>query len=161
MLITEFANNNIVFLNIDLSFFYINKSFNSRIFYNFDNIEYIIVREKFKIIKVEDINNIMQRILKYMQQNFYKTREVMFKQINKYKKKINYELNDRTFLFSRNIIIDRYFKKFKNKILKLVSIEEKIEVFYQLQLFYFIKIYDIFYFHLMRKNSNDFLFKQV
>ena len=85
----------------------------------------------------------------------------MFKQINKHKKKINYKLNDKIFLFSRNIIIDRSFKKLENKMLKLFSIKEKVKAFYQLQLFDFMKIYDVFHSHLMRKNSDDLLFKQV
>ena len=85
----------------------------------------------------------------------------MFKQINKHKKKINYESNDKIFLFSRNIIIDRPFKKFKDKMLKLFSIKEKIEAFYQLQLFDFMKIHDVFHPHLMRKNSDDSLPEQI
>ena len=54
----------------------------------------------------------------------------MFKQINKYKKKINYELNDKIFVFIRNIIINRFFKKFKDKMLKSFLIKIKIETFY-------------------------------
>ena len=99
----------------------------------------------------------MQRMLKYMQQNFYKAREIMFKQVNKYKKKINYKSDDKIFLFKCNIIIDRFFKKFENKMLKSFSIKEKIEVLYQLQLFNFMKIYDVFHSYLMRKNSDDSL----
>ena len=126
-------------------------------FFNFDSFEYIIAREKFKIIKVENINDIMQHVLKYVQQNLYKAREIMFKQINKHKKKINYESDNKIFLFNRNIIIDRFFKKFEDKMLKFFSIKKKIETFYQLQLSNFMKVYDIFLFHLMRKNLNDFL----
>ena len=52
-------------------------------FSNFNNIEYVIICERLKLIKVKNINNIMQRILKYMQENFYKAREIILKQINK------------------------------------------------------------------------------
>ena len=85
----------------------------------------------------------------------------MFKQVNKHKKKINYELNNKIVLLNRNIIINRSFKKLKNKMLKLFSIKEKIGIFYQLQLLNFIKIYNIFYFHLMRKNLDTSLFEQI
>ena len=156
--ITEFANNNVVFSNINLNFFYVNKNFNFCMSFSFNNIEYVIAR---KIIKIENISDIMQRILKYMQQNFYKIHKIMFKQINKYRKKINYESSDKVFLFSRNIIIDRFFKKFKNKMLKFFSIKEKVKAFYQLQLFDFINIHDVFHSYFMRQNSDDSLFKQV
>ena len=85
----------------------------------------------------------------------------MFGQINKHRKKINYESDDKIFLFSHNIIIDRLFKKFEDKILKFFSIKKKIGTFYQLQLFDFIKVYDVFHSHLMRKNSDNSLFEQI
>ena len=85
----------------------------------------------------------------------------MFTQINKYRKKINYESNDKIFLFSRNIITDRFFKKLEDKMLKFFLIKKKIETFYQLQLLDFMKVHDIFHPHLMRKNSDDPLFEQV
>ena len=74
-------------------------------------------------------------------------------------KKINYKLNNKIFPFSHNIIIDYSFKKFENNILKLFSLQEKIQIFYQLQLLNFIKIYNILYFYFMRKNLENFLFK--
>ena len=101
-------------------------------FFNFDNFKYVIVRKRFKAFKVEDINNIMQYVLKYMQQNLYKAREIMFKQVNKHKKKINYKSNNKIFLFNRNIIINRSFKKFEDKMLKFFSIKKKIKASYQL-----------------------------
>ena len=55
-----------MFSNIDLNFFYINKSFNFRISFNFDSIKYIIIRNRSKTVKVEEISDIMQRVLKYV-----------------------------------------------------------------------------------------------
>ena len=98
-------------------------------------------------------------MLKYMQLNFYKAREIIFKQINKHRKKINYESDDKIFLFNRNIIIDCSFKKLKDKILKFFSIKKKIKTSYQLQLFDFINVHNVSYPHLMRKNSNNPLFE--
>ena len=85
----------------------------------------------------------------------------MFKQVNNYKRKINYESNDKIFLFNCNIIIDRFIKKFEDKMLRFFSIKKKVEIFYQLQLSNFMKIHNVFHFHFMRKNSNDFLFEQI
>ena len=64
----------------------------------------------------------------------------MIKQINKHKKKINYEIKDKVFLFSRNIITDRSFKRFKDKMLNSFLMTERVETFYQLVLSKFIKI---------------------
>ena len=130
-------------------------------FFNFDNFENVIIHERFNIVKIRNINDIIQHVLRYMQQNFYKARKIIFRQINKHKNKINYKLNDKIFLFNRNIIINRSFKKFEIKMLKFFSIEKKIEIFYQLQLLNFIKVYDVFHFYLMHKNSNNSLFEQV
>ena len=60
--------------------------------FNLNNIEYIIVRERQKLIKTENINKIMQRVTEYMQQQFSKACRIIIKQINKCKKKINYEI---------------------------------------------------------------------
>ena len=129
--------------------------------FNLNNIEYLIAREKFEIFKAKNINDIMQHVLKYVQQNFHKACEIMFKQVNKHKKKINYKSDDKIFSFNRNIIIDRSFQKFENKMLKLFSIKEKVEVLYQFQLSDFIKIHDVFYIYLMRKSSDNFLSEQI
>ena len=67
-----------------------------------------------------------------MQQQFYKAYETMIKQINKRKKKISYGIKDKIFLFSRNIITDRLFKKLKDKILNSVLIIERVRTFDQL-----------------------------
>ena len=122
-------------------------------FFSSNNIEYITAREKFESIKVENISEIMQRVLKYMQQQFHKAREAMIRQVNKRKKKINYEIRDKVFLFNRNIITDRFFKKLEDKMLSSFLITERVETFYRLQLSKFMRIHDIFHSHLLRKTS--------
>ena len=158
---TEFADNNTIFSNIDMNFFFVNKDFNSRMFFNSDNIENIITREKLESVKVENISEIMQCVLKYMQQQFHKACEIMIKQINKRKKKINYEIEDKIFLFSRKVITDRPFKKLEDKTLNSFLITEQIEIFYRFQLSKFIKLYEIFYSYLLRKDLNDSLFELI
>ena len=130
-------------------------------FFSSNNINYIIVREKLKSVKVENISEIMQRVLKYMQQQFYKAREIMIKQVNKRKKKISYEIKDKVFLFSRNIITDRSFKKLEDKMLNSFLITERVETFYRLQLSKFMKVHDVFHSHLLRKDFNNVLSEQI
>ena len=55
----------------------------------------------------------------------------MIKQINKRKKKINYKIKNKAFLFSCNTIIDRSSKKLENKILNSFFITERVEIFYR------------------------------
>ena len=161
LFITEFADNNAISSSINMNLFFVNKDFNSRMFFNSNNIEYITARERFESIKVENINEIMQRVLKYMQQQFHKAREIMIKQINKRRKKISYEIKDKIFLFSRNIITDRSFKKLEDKMLNSFLITERVETFYRLQLSKFMKVHDVFHLHLLRKDFNDSLLEQI
>ncbi len=65
------------------------------------------------------------------------------------------------FLFSRNIAINRLYKKLENKILNLFLIIDKANIFYKLNFSLFIKIYNTFYINLLRRNSNNFLLNQV
>ena len=144
-----------------MNFFFVNKDFNSRMFFSPNNIEYITARERLESIKIEDISEIMQRVLKYMQQQSHKARETMIKQANKRKKKISYEIEDKVFLFSRNITTDRSSKKLEDKILSSFFITERVETFYRLQLLKFMRIHDVFHPHLLRKDLNDSLLEQI
>ena len=51
----EFANNNNVLIFTNISFFYINKEFHSRINFNLNTIDYIITRKRFNVIKMKNI----------------------------------------------------------------------------------------------------------
>ena len=144
-----------------MSPFFINKGFNSRMFFSSNNIEYITAREKLESIKIENINEIMQRVLKYIQQQSHKAHEIMNKQINKRRKKISYEIKDKVFLFSRNIITDRSSKKLEDKMLNSFLITERVETSYRLQLSKFMRIHNVFHSHLLRKDLNDSLLEQI
>ena len=161
LLITEFTNNNIIFININMNFLFVNKDFNSHMFFHLNNIEYITVRERLESVKIENINEIMQRVLKYMQQQFYKACKVMIRQVNKRKKKISYERKDKVFLFNRNIITDCLFKKLENKMMNSIFIIQRVEIFYRLRFPKFLKIYDVFHSHLLWKELNEFLSEQI
>ncbi len=65
------------------------------------------------------------------------------------------------FLFSRNIIIDRFIKKLENKMLDSFPIIKKIEALYKLKLSTFIKMHDVFHSNLLRANLDNFLLSQI
>ena len=62
MFIIEFINNNNVLTFIDLLFFYANKEFHYRISFNFDIIDYVIIRKRLDVIKIKDIIDHMQDV---------------------------------------------------------------------------------------------------
>ena len=51
----EFANNNNVLAFTNISLFYINKGFYSRISFNFNIINYVIIRKRLDVIKAKNI----------------------------------------------------------------------------------------------------------
>ena len=65
----EFINNNNVSFFTSVSLFYANKEFHSRISFNFDIIDYIIIRKRLNAIKTKDIINYMQDVLVYIREN--------------------------------------------------------------------------------------------
>ena len=161
LFIAEFADNNAISASIDMNLFFVNKDFNPRMFFSPNNIEYITARERLGSIKAEDISEIMQRVLEYMQQQFHKAREIMIRQVNKNRKEVSYEIKDKVFLFNRNITTDRPFKKLEDKMLSPFLITERVETSYRLQLSKFMRVHDVFHLNLLRKDFNDSLFEQI
>ena len=103
----------------------------------------------------------MQNILNLVRTNAEKTQKVMKNKTNKYRKEVNYVINDKIFLSSKNIVIDRSTKKLKDKILDSFFITKRIKVFYELELLVIMRIYNMFYSSLLRKTSENSLLNQV
>jgi len=61
------------------------------------------------------------------------------------------------FLFSRNIIIDKFIKKLEDKMLDLFLIIKKIKVLYKLKLLTFMKVYNVFHSNFLRANLGNSL----
>lgn len=59
------------------------------------------------------------------------------------------------FLFSRNIIIDKFIKKLEHKMLDLFLIIKKIEALYKLKLLTFMKIHNVFYSNFLPLDLGD------
>ena len=93
--------------------------------------------------------------------NVEKSQKVIKNQTNKYRKKVNYEIDYKIFLSSKNIVIDRLVKKLKNKMLDFFSITKRIEVFYELKLLVIMRILNVFHSSLLRKPSNNTLSDSV
>ena len=71
-----------------------------------------------------------------------------------------YESRNEAYLSTKNIKIERFSKKFNDKMLKLYSVKKSTQNNVQLKLSDFMKIHDTFYISLIKSIANDFLFEQ-
>ena len=65
----EFANNNAISATIELSFFFVNKKFHSRMSFSSNFISYVTTRKRLLIVKAKNIIETMQNILNYVRDN--------------------------------------------------------------------------------------------
>ncbi len=84
----------------------------------------------------------------------------MMKQVNKYKKEVDYEIKSKMFLNERNIITARFFKKLNDKMLDSFINLDFINSSYKLKLSKFMHIYDVFHSDLLCSVVDDFLSDQ-
>ncbi len=160
LLMIEFINNNILFSVIFLILFFMNKSFHSHMSFDSDIIEYESTREHLQIAWVKDIFDHMNKTLIVAREALIKTWEQMMNQINKHRKKINYEIESKMFLNKRNIITARSFKKLNDKMLDSFQITESVDSFYKLKLSKTMRIHDVFHSELLHSVVNDSLSDQ-
>ena len=130
-------------------FFYANREFHSHISFDFNIIDYIIIRKRFNVIKIKDIINRMQDIFVYIRENVNKIQLIIIEQINRYKKDMTFKKDDLVFFNNKNIIINKLFKKLNDKMFDLFKIIFVINSFYKLKLFEIMKIYNVFHFKLL------------
>ncbi len=145
----EFVNNNALFSAIFMTFFFMNKSFHSRISFNFNIIEYESIRERLQTARIKNIFDHINKILIFARETLTKSREQIISQANKYKKKINYEIELKMFLNERNIVIVRLFKKLNDKMLKSFKVTDSVSFFYKLKLSEIMRIHDVFHLKLL------------
>jgi len=160
LLMIEFINNNILFSIIFLTFFFMNKSFHSRMSFDSDIIKYESTRERLQIDRVKNISEQMNKTLIFACEALIKTWKQMMNQANKYRKKINYEIESKMFLNERNIVTAKLFKKLNDKMLDSFQIIDLVDSFYKLKLLKTMCIHDVFHSELLRFVVNDSLSDQ-
>jgi len=156
----EFVDNNVLFSVIFLTFFFMNKSFHSRMSFDSDIIEYESTRERLQIDRAKNISEQMNKTLIFAREALIKTREQMVNQANKHRKKINYEIESKMFLNERNIVIARLFKKLDDKMLDSFKVTDSVDFFYKLKLSDTMHIHDVFHSELLRSVVDDCLSDQ-
>ena len=78
--------------------------------------------------------------------------------MNRYKKDVTFKKNEVVFLNIKNIVIDKSFKKLKNKMFDLFKVIFVINSFYKLKLFKIIKICNVFHIRLLNLVIINLLF---
>ncbi len=160
LLMIEFINNNALFSIIFLISFFLNKDFHSHMSFELNVIEYESSHERLQTAKVENIFEHMNKTLKFACESLVKTWKQMMKQVNKYKKEVDYKIKSKMFLNERNIITVRFFKKLNDKMLDSFINLDLIDSSYKLKLSEFMHVYDVFYSDLLHSVVDDFLSDQ-
>ncbi len=81
----------------------------------------------------------------------------MMKQVNKYRKEVDYEIESKMFLNKRNIVTARFFKKLNDKMLNSFINLDFISSLYKLKLSKSIHVHDVFHSDLLRSVVDDSL----
>ncbi len=102
----------------------------------------------------------MNKTLTFARKTFVKTQEQMMKQVNKYRKKINYEIDSKIFLNERNIVTARSFKKLNDKMLNSFNMLDSVDFSYRLKLSETMHIHNVFHSKLLHLIIDDFLSDQ-
>ena len=157
---TEFAINE-CHLIITKIFFLITKNFNFRMNFDIVDLSPIIIRKRILKRKTVDIFDEMKNIRKFIIKNIQKVQKQQIKHANRHKKNVKYEVKNLVWISTKNIMINRFFKKLDHKMIESYSIIKIIDSFYQVQLFETIKIFDTFHFSLLRKASMNSLSEQI
>ena len=140
----KFADNDGVSSFTEVTSFYVNKRFHSRISFSKDFTTYAITRKRLDAVKVEDIADNMQKVLKYIWDNMNRAQKVMIAQVNQHRLNVKFKKEDLIFLNSKNIISTRPFKKLDNKKYDLFKIKALIDSSYRLKLLKIMRIHNVF-----------------
>ena len=90
-----------------------------------------------------------------------KAQESMKRFADRRRKEVSYQVGDKMFLSSQNIVTSRPSKKLNDKMLDLYVILKKVDESYKLDLSQSLRIYSVFALNLLRKDFNDSLPGQV
>ena len=158
---TEFAINECHSITTEISSFLITKDFNLRMSFDIVDLSTIITRERILKRKTVDIFDEMKNIREFIIKNIQKVQKQQIKHANKHRKNVKYEIKNLMWVSTKNIMINRLFKKLDHKMIESYSIIKIIDSFYQIQFLETVRIFDTFHFSLLRKASMNSLSKQI
>ena len=141
----EFAANNNNSIFTKLSPFFALGGLHPRISFDVVDLSDTTTRKRINKKKAIDIFEAMQLIWKYAQELLTKAQTSQSDQANKYRKKVSYDIGNKVWLSTKNIRIDRPFKKLDHKMIGLFEVIGKKGILLELQLLQAMKIHNVFY----------------
>ena len=142
----KFADNNDVSAIIELTFFFTNKGYHSRMIFESNLDDYEITRKRLLTKQDEFIVEKMNRIIEYVKVNAVDAKQKMIVRVNKFRLSISFEIEDYFWLNRRHIKTTRPSDKFDDKKLNSYKIIKKKNLVYELKLLDDMHIHSIFHF---------------
>jgi hypothetical protein len=163
---TEFVFNAVTSTFIELFVFMTNYEFESRMSFESSNSndsrERLSARERVLTQKTENIAEKMRDIWDFIKKTLINAQETQKKYANKKKKDSSeYKIKDMIWLFTKNIKIERSFKKLDHKWIESYKVKKILKDVCQLNLSSSMIIHDTFYISLLRSTSNDSFTEQI
>ena len=161
LLMIEFVDNNAISASTELSSFFVNKEFHSRMSFSSNSTSFVTTRKRFLIVKTKNIIDTMQNILNYVRDHVEMIQKRMTIQINKHRKIVKYVEKNFVFLNRRNIKIVKSFDKLDDKKLNSFKMLQRLDNVYRLELSEIMRIHDVFHCWFLRKNLCDLIEEQI
>ena len=155
--IMKFADNNDVFATTELTPFFINKNYHSRMIFDSNLDDYEITRERLLVRQDEFIVEEMNRIIEYVKINAIDVRQKMTARVNKTRLSISFEIENYVWLDRRHIKTARSFDKLDDKKLESFKVIKKRDIAYELELSDDMHIHSVFHSWLLRKDLRNSL----
>ncbi len=159
---TEYAFNAFISIITRVFSFFVNYEFESRM--SFDQVQFDenTTRNRINKFKEREMVFTMKNIWKFAKKHMKKNQQNQITYANRHKiSASDYQIEDQVWLFTRNIQIDRSFRKLDHKMLESFKILKKRDNFYKLELSIEMKIHSVFHISLLKKDLDDFLSRQI
>jgi hypothetical protein len=165
LLMTEFASNAITSTFIELFVFMTNYEFESRMSFDFSNIEIddrLSIKERILTQKADTIIDKMKNIWELIKKKLINAQQDQKLYADR-KRSVSseYVVEDAMWLFIKHIKTERSFRKLNHKWIDLYKVKKVMKEACQLNLSSSMKIHDIFHTFLLRKAAIDFLIEQI
>jgi hypothetical protein len=162
----EFVSNAITSTFIELFVFMINYEFESRMSFELSNSnnsrKRLSVKEQVLTQKAENIAKKMKNIWNFIKKTLINAQKTQKRYANKKKKNsFEYKIDDMIWLFTKNIKLERLFRKLDHKWIESYKVIKVLKDVYQLNLSSSMKIHDTFHISLLRSASNDSFAEQI
>jgi Zn finger protein HypA/HybF involved in hydrogenase expression len=162
LFMTKYAFNAFISIITQMSSFFINYNFESRMSFDHVSLNKNTDKERVQRIENKEIVFIMKKIWKFVKAHMKKSQQNQVTQINKHRTIVSeYQIKNQVWLSIKDIQIDRFSRKLNHKMLKSFKILKKRESSYKLDLSNEMNIHSMFHTSLLRKNLENSLLEQI